>query len=247
MNKRIAAFGLLATLALSGCGLMEPDAGNNILKLPECSGRDTVFATLNIDSAVDVYHSTVSRVIDAHVNDVADINGQALECTANEYRGLVEPTEELRSLAQQLPEWGPTRDLSEADLGPVLLEYLRTYECALLHRGQFLSVYILREDGDQTTAVDGSIGQTMNRANLTEEQLRQQTLIDHEIKTARPTLERTLAYLGGIDRLQPLTAELECLKRASLDLRNAMGLIAESASCMPKIWDARGSLRDLPE
>ena len=246
MNKRASAMGLL-TLLLAGCGIMEPDVGNSILKLPECSNADTVFASLQLESMSNVYHSTVSRVIDAHLNELADINTLPLTCTANDYRGLLKPSSALEDLANQLPEWGPSRTatLSEADLGSVLLEYLRVYECSLLQRGQFLNVFILREQGTMSKQTDGTELQVMNRADLTKEQVKQRDIIARELETARPMLERTIAFLGGIDRLRPLTAELECLKRASLDLRNVTGLLAEASSCMPKAWDARGSLRDL--
>lgn len=247
MNKRLAVAGM-AVVLLSGCGLSEPDVGNNVLKLPGCGERDGVFDTSNLEAMVEQYHSTVAEVIDAHVNDLADVNTLPLTCTANDYRGLLTPSSALSALAAKLPEWGPSRagELSEADLGSVLLEHLRVYECALYRREQFLEVFIIREQGTTETVGDEDI-QTIPSPDLSQEQQRQQALIEREIKTARPTLERAISYLGGIDRLRPLTAELECLKRASLDLRNATGLMAESASCMPKAWDARGSLRDLPE
>ena len=245
MSNRAFAAGALALL-LAGCALMEPDVGNSILKLPECSNADTVFASLQLESMSNVYHSTVSRVIDAHVNELADINTLPLTCTANDYRGLLQPSPALKDLADQLPEWGPSRDLSEADLGPVLLEYLRVYECSLVQRGQFLNVFIVREKGTKSTQTNGTELQVIDRSDLTAQEQKETAIIQRELDTARPTLERALAFLGGIDRMRPLTAELECLKRASLDLRNNTGLMAEAASCMPKVWDARGSLRDLP-
>lgn len=248
MNKRIAITGVFAAAVLAGCGASEPDVGNNVLKLPGCGTNDGMFDTTLLEATIEEYHLTVAGVIDAHINDLSDINTLPLTCTANDYRGLLAPSSALESLAARLPEWGPSRagELSEADMGSVLLEHLRVYECALYRRSQFLEVFIIRERGT-TGKVNGEDIQTISSFDLSEEQRRQQSLIEHELLTARPTLERTLAFIGGIDRLRPLTAELECLKRASLDLRNSMGLMAESASCMPKIWDARGSLRDLPE
>ncbi len=235
-NTRLLAGLVLASLALTACGSSERDLGNSILKLPGCVSTDTPFQALQLDSAVSAYHSTVARVIDAHLNELEDITSVQLKCTANDYRGLLQPSEELRFLAEQLPEWGSSRtaELSEADLAPVLLEYLRTYECALRHRAQFLPVLI-------------ATGATMERSALLKENVRQRSIIDRELSTARPALDKTIAFLGGIDRLRPLSAELECLKRASLDLRNTFGNFAGAAQCLPKIWDARGSLRDLAE
>lgn len=249
MNKRISLVGALLSLStLAGCGIIEQDRGSSSLMLPPCSNLGNVFGSSRAETMQSAYHGTVANVINAHINDLADINTQLLQCTANEFRGLVEPSSALTDLARLLPEWGPSRpDVSEADLAAILLEYLRVYECSLQQRGQFLSVFILREQGQFTTQPDGSEIQFMPSSDLTEQQEKESAIIAHELSTARPILERTLAFLGNIDRFRPLSAELECLKRASLDLRNAMGLLAESASCMPKIWDARGSLRDLPD
>ncbi len=249
MNNRASLAGVLALSALlAGCGMSKSDTSNSILRLPECSSADTVFAALALDSAVDVYHSTVEGVVAAHFSELTSINTRPLECTANDYRGLLQPSEQLRFLAEQLPEWGSSRteDLSEADIGPVLLEWLRVYECSLFQRSKFLSTTIVKEMGTERELSDGTMIQTIPDGDFTREQLRQRDIIATQILVSRPALERTLAFMGGADRLRPLSAELECLKRASLDLRNATGLTAETASCMPKIWDARGSLRDLP-
>jgi hypothetical protein len=250
MSNRARFAGVaFVTLLLAGCGVSEDTVGENLLKLPECSGRDTVFSALRLESASSVYHSTVSGVVNAHLAELADLAGKPLQCTANDYRGLLEPSRALSDLANRLPEWGPSRaaELSEADLGPVLLEYLRVYECALHERERFLTVFVQDEEEEVTETEDGKKIGTIGRLELTTEQERQRKLITDEILTARPALEKTLAFLGAIDRLRPLSAELECLKRASLDLRNATGLMAEASACMPKIWDARGSLRDLPD
>lgn len=235
MNKRLAAAGI-AMLLLAGCGIAEPNADTSILDLPPCTSDDTAFAKLNVDASVEAYHGAVTTVIDAHVNELENIAARPLQCTAGDYRTLLKPSKALADLALTLPEWGPDRalELSEADMASVLLEHLRVYECSLYQRREFLAGVIARETSGQLTTSD-----------LLREETRQRSLINRELETARPALERTLAFLGGIDRLRPLAAELECLKRASLDLRNVTGLTAEAVSCMPKIWDARGSLRDI--
>ncbi len=249
MNRKTVAMGAAYAMLLTGCGLAEPDPSNSILKLPPCTGEDTVFASLAIESASNVYHSTIARVVDAHFEQISSIHTRPLQCTANDYRGLLQPSSELQQLADQLPEWGPSRgaELSEADLSSVLLEYLRVYECSLFQRRKFLEPTIVKEMGTPWETPTGTKMVSMNAGAQTQEASRQRGIIQSELATARPTLERTLAFIGGIDRLRPLAAELECLKRASLDLRNATGLISEAASCMPKIWDSRGSLRDLSD
>jgi hypothetical protein len=248
MNDRRFIAGLLALgILLGGCGISDTDVGDDLLKLPECSGKNSIFAAQTLEAARATYHAAVSGVVNAHLAELADITNLPLQCTANDYRELLKPSAALAALAGKLPEWGPSRagELSEADLGPVLLEHLRVYECALHERERFVTVFAQDAIAEKTTDDKGKVTETMDRMALTKEQERQKKIIAEEILTARPALERTIAFLGGIDRLRPLSAELECLKRASLDLRNATGLMAEAAACMPKIWDARGSLRDL--
>jgi hypothetical protein len=71
-------------------------------------------------------------------------------------------------------------------------------------------------------------------------------LIAKERRIARPVLQRTLQLIGGMDRLEPLGVDIECLKRTSLDIRNSLGLISQAASCLTRIEDTQGSLRDQP-
>jgi len=125
-------------------------------------------------------------------------------------------------------------------MGTVLLEYLRTYECALSERQSFLNV-ILQNSSAQQNASIGNSRDTYNEANASERQT-----IARELSLARATLDRTLLVIGGMDRLRPLTVDIECLKRTSLDIRNITGLISQTSMCLPRVRDARGSLQDLP-
>lgn len=240
---------LLPCFLLAACGVSDGKIGNSILRLPACSDIDTPFEGVSLDAARETFHATVTTVVNAHIAAAGESNTLALTCTANDYRGLLQPSKELTDLATLLPEWGPTRTatLSEADIGSVLLEYLRVYECTLYKRSQFLVGYIQDEQSVHETLASGEEIEWITRSDLTAEEGRQSAIVQEELLTARPAVERTIAFIGSVDRLRPLSAELECLKRASLDVRNALGLMAEAASCLPKIWDARGSLRDLPD
>jgi hypothetical protein len=40
--------------------------------------------------------------------------------------------------------------------------------------------------------------------------------------------------------------DFECVRRASLDLRNVLGLLSEALSCAGRALDAKSSLRDPP-
>lgn len=247
-NRASLILGLLCTLLLSSCSLTESTTSNSILKLPPCAGNSTLFSG-PLDALPAVYHGNVENVINAHVQLWESVTSTPFQCTATSFNAMLRPTAALRSLASQVPEWGPSRgqELSEADLSAVLLEHLRVYECTLHQREQFLYGFIFDEQAIAETETGGLEVQIIDRNDLTEESSRQKELIHRELTTSRPALERTLALMGGLDRMRPLIVEIECLKRASLDVRNTLGLIAEAASCMPKAWDTRGSLRDLSD
>jgi hypothetical protein len=199
--------------------------------LSPCTASGTMFQGLAAASGAALYHESVSLVVDAQILAAQDIGAGALRCDAEDYRSLVPPTFALQALAAQLPPWqreGAMPDLAPSDVGSVLLEYLRIYECSLIERQYFLP------------AIAASEGR--GRGDYLDAKAKEEAVIREELRTARASLERTLVLLAGVDRLQPLVAETECLKRISLDLRNSLGLAAEAMSCMPRGLDARGTL-----
>ena len=130
------------------------------------------------------------------------------------------------------------------DVGPVLLEYLRTYECALNERKNFIGIIVPKENASNAGQ---NVSVSMDRILYNDTTDEQRSTIDHELAVSRATLNRTLTIIGGEDRLRPLSLDIECLKRVSLDIRNITGLISQASACLPRIRDARGSLRDLPD
>lgn len=246
MNKFPAIFA--ATLLLGACsGLitspMEKRTGD---RLAACTAKGTPFESLAFEEWAETYHTTVADIVEAHMDSIRDTHTTELQCTAEDYVSMVKPTDELRELAESLPPWQSEKareDLSETDIGPVLLEYLRTYECSLSERRNFLSVIIPREWRTSSSSKPS----TLTWGNTNQSTLEQQRHIDYEMLLSRPTLDRTLLLVGGHDRLRPLSLDIECLKRVSLDIRNIMGLVSQASACMPRIRDARGSVRDLPD
>lgn len=255
MNKKIF-FLLVSLLILTSCAPRgtPPHAGigtNTILGA--CEKEGSKFAdkkTLPFAKWAETYHRDVNDVVKAHMNAIRGaVKDNPLKCTAQTLQGLLQPTRELRNLAETLPPWKKDKkgnaspyvaSLSEADIGSVLLEYLRVYECALKERKTFLIQEVL-EDLDK----DPDIQKPINFAQLSPQEYKEQKQISDELVAARAALNRTLTIIGSLDRLRPITLELECIQRASLDLRNALGLAADTTACLPRILDARGSLRDL--
>lgn len=227
-------------MLLAGCGILtSSDTGTDLTALAACTGSGTAFddTKLPFDKWVSTYHSTVAGVIQAHMDSLENTAKLPLDCTAPDYASMVKPTPELSSLASQLAPWKDNatklQALSETELAPVLLEYLREYQCALNERKNFI------EEKVQQSMSGGT------DESILEESNRQSGIIDHELALAQPALDRTLQIVGDEDRIRPLSLDIECLKRASLDIRNVLGLAAQASACLPRIVNARGSLRDL--
>lgn len=65
-----------------------------------------------------------------------------------------------------------------------------------------------------------------------------------EREVSRIAVSRAIQTLRSFEINYAAARQLTCYRRASLDLRNEMGLLADTVSCMPKIWDAATSFHD---
>lgn len=65
-----------------------------------------------------------------------------------------------------------------------------------------------------------------------------------EREVSRIAVSRAIQTLRSFEIHSAAARQLTCYQRASLDLRNEMSLLADTVSCMPKIWDATTSLHD---
>ncbi len=193
------------------------------------------------DNVMDILNDCYS-----HLGDIEVTPGEAhqLDCFAETPETLSPAGSLLKLLASQLAPWQHPDDLealTASDVGSVLNEYVRTYECALNERSFF------RFPRVQEELASVSIRDFFGNVSLDEinkEALEEEHKITQEMQVARPALQRALSLIGGMERLKPLESEVECLQRASLDIRNSFALSAETASCMPRAWDARDALRD---
>lgn len=258
MNKKILALIALCTMLASCAPRGTPpraEIGTNTI-LGACEGKGSPFDTDKNNPIgkpftqwINTYHDAVDRIVNAHMNAIRGaVTQQPLKCTAGTLYALLQPTGDLRALAAILPPWNPEKqksarfleNLSEADIGSVLLEHLRVYECALKERKKNLMQEV-RTDLDNNPDVPKPVtmSQVLNQTS------KEQKQIGDELVAARVALNRTLTIIGSLDRLRPISLELECIQRASLDLRNVLGLAADTTACLPRMWDTRGSLRDL--
>ncbi len=229
---------VVSLFLLSSCANDPGQQGQQSEHLPPCSSEGSIFATLPYKEWKERYHNDVAAAIDTHLKSINNTGGMPLRCTEESYEALVPPSEELKKIANAdvLPAYKEAdrqSSLSESDLSSVLLEYLRVYECSLAERASFLTLSVWNENP------------RFKRGELNEEVAKERNEIEDEQLLAREALNRALTIIGGYDRLRPFALDIECLKRTSLDLRNVLGLTADVASCMPRIWDTKGSLRSL--
>ncbi len=221
---------LFIALALAGC---EAGVGRvESLRLAPCSAEGSIFEEEDFTEWKKIYHNAVNAAVESHMQTMKGITEQPIACTAENYASVLPSSSALRSIGEMLPSWKDRlSDLHESDMSAVLLEFLRVYECSM---NEYAETLAFRDRSNMT-------------GTLLDQQSRVANTIHNEQAISREALIRTLSLTGGFDRLQPLNIDIECLKRASLDLRNTVGLAADVASCMPRSWDPKGSLRDLAE
>jgi len=258
-STRTTGLALLLLLAAAGAGivfhsqklpatsvdlLMKREKENSILT--PCSRFTEGYLQLSFTDGTfakwpEYYHDTAAAIIEEHLQSFS----RAPQCAAATGNEVLPAGPKLQKLAKNLPSWKNAPSVSQWEMGSVLLEFLRGYECALEERLYFLHPdalnelkSILEENGESTDVDLSQLATEVSEEDMT---------IATELATARPTLNRSLAVLAGLSRLLPLHTELQCVERASIDIRNALALGAEAGSCLPRIWNAKDPLRDLPQ
>jgi hypothetical protein len=188
------------------------------------------------------YHQNLSAIVDAH----SDQSQARIECID---RPRTEASGPLAQIADGIEPWSSSGEYYEEDMAEIASGYLETYECALRTYRANLYEDLIRQASVVAATSTLFAWPPRNDENMVlmppvlNQWYKEVPQIDQELKLARPTLERTLTYLNGTDRLRALDVALLCLERASLDIRNVMSLAAETSACVPsRIWDSRGGL-----
>lgn len=252
-SRRCAAIGLIALAALfSGCGRQEYRDEFSGEKQEACTAEGSPFADKDFAEFDNIYISPeyknweeifeeqVKDVIDAHAKVVLgeeeEGGTQPVSCTAETYREMLPASDALRTLAGKMPAFKKRKDkISEMDISAVLLEWLRVYQCALQEHSAFAETQIAREMS--------KIEEPTQTAIASEAKIRR-AYIEGQLQRSDALIARLVVLLGGLNRLRPIVAELECLERASADIRNGLALMADASACMPKALNARTSVRD---
>ena len=257
-SPRAATGILLLALPLLLAACAEQVAPNelSVAPLPPCSAEGSPFADEEFakydpsDSSKpptyrwhEIYESQVKAVVDAHAKILLgedDGSGPSarLQCTAQTYREMFPASGALQSLASLLPGFkGRAGQLSEMDIGAVLIEWLRVYECAMKEEATFVAPHV-EQEFIKHSVKDATYG------NHALEVKRRIAYIENALRSGRALTERLMTLIGGFSRLRPLAAELTCLERTSADIRNNLALLGDASTCLPRALNARGSLRD---
>lgn len=215
------------------------------------SVTDPVHGTPVVQYWSESYHAKVDEIVTEILTSMT-LDKSKIECENLNPDDFNEATPGMLSLASKLTPWKKASELAtlkKNDVNAVLLEYLRVYECVLKERKEQL-LYLTFVD--KQAHEDATDDEPLKWWEVLQGETNESAVINREIGDAdtgetgiaRESLNRTLQLIGGMDLLQPIRVEAECLQRASLEARNAIGLSAEALSCMPRMVNAKDVLRD---
>jgi hypothetical protein len=151
-----------------------------------------------------------------------------------------------RAIALRLPAWRYAwRDRSGSATYELLLDYLEAYGCTLQAKSHLIGEQIQNARRLPPPASSSVMNRPPPSYDVyirdTPQWTENETI---DMQTNREALQRSLALLMGINRFSPLNNAFTCIDRASKDLRNVLGLVGNTSTCMPgRTWDVRGMLR----
>ncbi len=236
---------------LAGCTVRYDVTDGSVVRgqqLSPCSIEGTPFASLPFDEWADTYHQTVSTVVEEFFGQQE--SAEVIDCTTiNQGDGspVAVAGSALETLARTLAPWADGQTpVTRLMTGDVLRTYLDAYLCSL-HEQYFtlaLSAQPSSSEAASTSKSQNSSLETIDLGDFADWVQEDRTLIERELKTAGPAMERTLTLMSADERTIGLKTILKCLLRSSTDLRNAFGLLSEASACVGRIWDTTAILRD---
>ena len=214
-----------------------------------CSSVGTMFEGMtDLKKVMDMFRQRTSSVVGEREKFLATPSTWICLPGAS---GDEPPMPMLQGLANELPGWHfqysdtpggsvntVLKPMAFGSFASILSEFEREYECKLseFQEEAFERVY----RGDDIPSIDAPQAQPEYIYRLGE--FHRLQLIERQ--RARTAVERTIHALRSIEINYVYAKQLVCFQRASLDLKNELGLLADATSCMPRIWDALTSLHD---
>ena len=221
-----------------------------------CTSEGTMFFGLvRIDDVVSTFQKEASAVTAEREKFLRSSSDWTCPLLGDSTEPLMPA---LDTLSKKLPGWHYSYPVDSGEaitvaihkpatfetFDSVMGELLFEYECKLSEM-QGNEISVIFQNGDITDPTCGDkcpatkdIPELVRRADPFYRR------ITDERNRARYAIERTIQSLRSFEMQYPITRDLICFARASLDLRSEMSLLADATSCMPKIWDAATSLHD---
>jgi hypothetical protein len=162
---------------------------------------------------------------------------------------------QLSTLAGKLPGWYypdvsgglppayKMRPVYFDSFSSIIGEFLREYECKLTLM-QANTIEAVMTGNDTETPCEAEPCPTIAMGDIAMRARPYHEILGLERHRARVAVERTLHTLRSFEVNYTAARNLLCFERASLDLKNELGLLANTTSCIPKIWDALTSIHD---
>lgn len=245
---------LAAAAVLGGCSVRYDTVDSTVVRgqqLTPCGIEGTPFADVEFKDWIDVYHRRVGEVVDEFFS-TDDQSQFVVDCTTfdeGDGSAIAPAGSKLRAMAEELAPWADgQREVTRLTTGDVLRTYLDTYLCSL-HEMRYkvtLTADGAYASGAGSSQSQGSSTVVADRGDVNDWVVADREAIDHQLLTAGPALERVLALMSADHRTAALKTELQCILRASTDLRNTLALFSEATACIGRLWDAQGVFRDFP-
>lgn len=238
---------------MAGCSIRSDTIDSSVVRgqqLTPCTAEGTTFADLELKDWAPTYHRRVGEVVDEFFAQADE--DMVIDCkTLDEGDGSppAPAGSALLALARDLPPWADgERPVTRLSTGDVLRSYLDSYLCSLTEASLTIRLTATGQTGSgaSTSSVSSGENVEVDRGDLNDWIETDSSTIDRELATAEPALERVLTLMSADHRTAGLKTELQCLLRASTDLRNALALFSEAAACVGRLWDAQGIVRDFP-
>ncbi len=210
-----------------------------------CTSKGTVFQDLtSVDEAVETFRSMMSDVVAERQAMLQD--SAVIDCSGNTDQQVLVGTK-LEAMAKGLPslyvranpaaasfsDYEPPI-LTFASFSTVISAFDKAYECKL---EELRSIRFAVPNASEADDIETRGELAGHAASIAER-------VDVERARARIAIERTLLTLRSFDILSPMQRQLTCLVRQEMDLKNQLSLLADTMSCLPRVWDSVTSLHD---
>ncbi len=240
---------------LGGCAVRYETVDSTVVRgqqLTPCGIEGTPFANLEFKDWIETYHRRVGEVVDEFfaTDDQSEFIVDCSTLDEGDGSAVAPAGSKLRAMAEELAPWADgKREVTRLSTGDVLRTYLDAYLCSLhemRHKVALIADGAYASSTGSSQSRGSSSMMVADRGDVNDWVQADRLAIDRQLETAGPALERVLTLMSADHRTAALKTELQCILRASTDLRNTLALFSEATACVGRLWDAQGVFRDFP-